>query len=508
MIAGITEKEQKIIEHILDKYRKDYAFFYYGSRVKGTYEKTSDLDVLIKGKAEMPLAILQEIKEEFDKSDLPYIVNFSDYYKLDSSFYERIKPDLIPYNWQEVKLGDVCKFQNGYAFKSSQFTNNGNIKIIKIKEIKEGKIIFFDDSASVFYNDKYKKYQVENDDILVALTGDPVARPNPASWVGRIAIFKGSEKALINQRVAKFLPNKTVLFPLFIYYFFRDFNNFYNLAKKATGSASQANISTDMLENTEILLPPLDVQKKIAGVLGALDDKIELNNKINQNLEAQAQALFKSWFVDFEPFGGQMPDDWKIKTIGDVCASISETYNRKDENVVLINTSDVLNGEILTHTLVKNENLKGQFKKTFQKNDILYSEIRPINKRFAFVDIENTYNYIASTKLMVIRPDTSKISPLILYRILKSQDLIDELQHLAETRSGTFPQITFASELAIQKIVLAPLNEQKRISNVLEVLENKIRKNIQENLRLAELRDALLPKLMSGEISVDDVKIG
>lgn len=108
---------------------------------------------------------------------------------------------------------------------------------------------------------------------------------------------------------------------------------------------------------------------------------------------------------------------------------------------------------------------------------------------------------------MVIRPDTSKISPLILYRILKSQDLIDELQHLAETRSGTFPQITFASELAIQKIVLAPLNEQKIISNVLEVLENKIRKNIQENLRLAELRDTLLPKLMSGEINVDDVKI-
>ncbi len=189
-------------------------------------------------------------------------------------------------------------------------------------------------------------------------------------------------------------------------------------------------IKSTELKQISIYLPPLEVQKKIARVLGALDDKIELNNKINQNLEAQAQALFKSWFVDFEHFGGKMPDDWKIKTIGDVCASISETYNRKDENVVLINTSDVLNGEILTHSLVKNENLKGQFKKTFQKNDILYSEIRPINKRFAFVDIENTYNYIASTKLMVIRPDTSKISPLILYRILKSQDLIDELQHL------------------------------------------------------------------------------
>ena len=122
---------------------------------------------------------------------------------------------------------------------------------------------------------------------------------------------------MLNQRVAKFLPNKFKLDTKFIYYFFREFDNFFNLAQKATGSASQANISTKILSETIIPLPPLDVQKKIAGVLGALDDKIELNNKINNNLEQQAQALFKSWFVDFEPFGGKMPDDWKVGKLGD-----------------------------------------------------------------------------------------------------------------------------------------------------------------------------------------------
>lgn len=97
MIPGITEEEQQIIENILKEYDKEYSFFYYGSRVKGTFEKTSDLDILIKGNQEMPLSILEEIKEKFDKSSLPYIVNFSDYYAIEKYFYNLIKPTLTNY---------------------------------------------------------------------------------------------------------------------------------------------------------------------------------------------------------------------------------------------------------------------------------------------------------------------------------------------------------------------------------------------------------------------------
>ena len=97
MISGITEKEQQIIESILKKYDKEYSFFYYGSRVKGTFEKTSDLDILIKGNQEMPLSVLEEIKEKFDKSSLPYIVNFSDYYGIEEYFYNLIEPTLVDY---------------------------------------------------------------------------------------------------------------------------------------------------------------------------------------------------------------------------------------------------------------------------------------------------------------------------------------------------------------------------------------------------------------------------
>lgn len=96
MILGITQEEQKIINKILNEYKKNYVFYYYGSRVKGNFSKNSDLDILIKGEQEMPLSDLVKIKENFDESKLPYIVNFTDYNGLDEDFYNLIKNDLVP----------------------------------------------------------------------------------------------------------------------------------------------------------------------------------------------------------------------------------------------------------------------------------------------------------------------------------------------------------------------------------------------------------------------------
>ena len=95
MISGVLEAEYNIIKTILEKYTKDYTFYFYGSRVKGTHNKTSDLDVLIKGQTEMPLRILVQLKEKFDNSRLPYIVNFVDFKTLDENFYKKIEKDLV-----------------------------------------------------------------------------------------------------------------------------------------------------------------------------------------------------------------------------------------------------------------------------------------------------------------------------------------------------------------------------------------------------------------------------
>ena len=156
--------------------------------------------------------------------------------------------------------------------------------------------------------------------------------------------------------------------------------------------------------------------------------------------------------------------------------------------VVLVNTSDVLDGICLNHSFVENKDLKGQFKKSFKKDDILYSEIRPANKRYAYIDFD-PLDYVASTKLMVIR-SSKLVRPRYLYHYLKRQEMLDELQALAESRSGTFPQITF-SELASFEISLPSLESQDRIVAAIDAFENKIALNNRINHNLEEQAKAL-----------------
>ncbi len=182
---------------------------------------------------------------------------------------------------------------------------------------------------------------------------------------------------------------------------------------------------------------------------------------------------------------------WEKMTVGDLCDTISNSYRDDDKEVVLINTSDVLEGKVLNHQVVENKNLKGQFKKTFKENDILYSEIRPANKRYAFVDFSDTDNYIASTKLMVLRPRMDVVRPRFLFSFLSSKSVLEELQQLAETRSGTFPQITFSSELAPTPINVPDLETQDRIVGILGVIERKISMNAEINKNLEQQAQAI-----------------
>ena len=176
--------------------------------------------------------------------------------------------------------------------------------------------------------------------------------------------------------------------------------------------------------------------------------------------------------------------EFKKHKLGEFIDSISDTTPILKEKVILINTSDVENGETLNHKYVENKNLKGQFKKRFKKGDILYSEIRPKNKRFAYIDFDSN-DYIASTKLMVLR-NNGNIDNDFLFQILKSDTVIDYLQMIAESRSGTFPQITF-NELSNVEIYIPDIEIQKKISKFLQKIDKKIKLNnqINDNLLVA-----------------------
>lgn len=169
-------------------------------------------------------------------------------------------------------------------------------------------------------------------------------------------------------------------------------------------------------------------------------------------------------------------------TLSELIDTVSDTKKIEKDKIILVNTSDVLNGKVLNHTYTTNKNLRGQFKKRFKNQDILYSEIRPANKRFAYIDFDSE-DYIASTKLMVLRRKNDRILNRYLYYCLTNDNFISKMQHLAEARSGTFPQITF-DVLKNESILLPTIEYQKKISDILDSINNKIEVNNEINNNL------------------------
>lgn len=181
--------------------------------------------------------------------------------------------------------------------------------------------------------------------------------------------------------------------------------------------------------------------------------------------------------------------DYPITRVGDLADSISETHKMQKERLIFLNTSDILHGKFLHHTYSVVKDWPGQAKKSIRKDDILFSEIRPANGRWAFVENEAD-DYVVSTKLMVIRARKDRVFPKFLYQYLTSTEITSWLQHLAESRSGTFPQITF-DEVASLELPLPPISEQKNIANIIGVLNDKIELNRRMNATLEAMARAL-----------------
>lgn len=173
----------------------------------------------------------------------------------------------------------------------------------------------------------------------------------------------------------------------------------------------------------------------------------------------------------------------KILSIKDIVRSISKTHTFDQQALKAINTSDVLEGKILDVPYTAITELKGQFKKTIRRGDILFSEIRPANKRFAIVNLNNTDDFVVSTKLMVLRKFNDKVDLQYFYYCLTNQAFLDILQRRAENRIGSFPQITF-DLLGEYKFQIPSLTEQKQIASILSSIDAKIELNCKINRNL------------------------
>jgi type I restriction enzyme S subunit len=282
--------------------------------------------------------------------------------------------------------------------------------------------------------------------------------------------------------------------------------------KSMVGTSGRQRAQVDVLENLIMSLPSLEEQSKIASILSSLDDKIEVNRKINENLEAQAQALFKSWFVDFEPFRdgefveselGMIPKGWRIGKVGELCVTNKRSYGSSFTfPIEYIDTGSVTANRIETIQLLDPEidKIPCRARRAIQEGDILYSSVRPNQRHFAFMYAPKS-NMVASTGFIVITASWSGYRYYI-YQYLIQDDVTKRLQAIAEQTVSTYPSIN-ASDITNLDIVVPPNFVIEKYADLANIIIRKLDNNQQESRRLAELRDTLLPKLMSGDLKVN-----
>ena len=389
--------------------------------------------------------------------------------------------------WQTIKLSDVVRTNvSTYSLSDNwEFVNyldTGNIVTNEIALIQRIELAQGEKLPS------RARRKVEIGDIIYS-----TVRPNQLHYG---FIDNIPENFLVSTGFAVLHPEKGKIDAKFLYYLLVQNDITEKLQAIAEQSTSTyPSIKPSDIEDLDFIVPEIKVQRKISNILSAIDKKIELNAQINHNLEEQAALIFADWLQGCN----------ESVAIGDLSTNILDYTPINNGFVRLLNSSDVTEGVFPDIQLVPNANLKGHFKKRFQLGDILYSEIRPRNHHYGFV-LFDASEYIASTRLMVIRALDYKVSPAMLYQYLLLPNVEAEFTLKTESRSGTFPQGNYA-DIASIKIPYAPVKAQNEVSSTLTKIRQTIANNHLENRQLSELRDALLPKLMSGEIDVSEVEV-
>lgn len=290
--------------------------------------------------------------------------------------------------------------------------------------------------------------------------------------------------------------NYNKVHPKYLAYYMK--HNQATIESYAEGSTGQTEISKNRLcYEFKVGYPDLETQKKIAKVLSALDDKIELNNQINKNLEEQAQALYKSWFVDFEPFGGVMPADWAQADIYSLAEVIygapfaSKYFNNMGDGIPIIRIRDLKEQKFITYTTEKHS--KGYL---LQKGDIVVGmdgEFRPY--------IWGNSQAWLNQRVCVFKNKRPNGKAFLYYTIKPL------LLAIEQTQVATTVIHIGKKDFDLFKVTL-PANEiLDKFDNITTPIIDQIVQNTFENKILCDIRETLLPKLMSGEIDVDNVEI-
>lgn len=386
------------------------------------------------------------------------------------------------------------------------FSENG-INYIKSESITSSRTL--DKSKYAFISEethqKLKRSQIKENDILFSMAG---------MFLGKTGIVQADDvPANTNQAVAiiRIIPEQANY--LYVYYYLNQ-KSIVTWINSLSGQSAQPNINLKQIGEIEIPLPDRVMQDKIAEILSVIDSRIELNSAINENLEQQAQALFKAWFVDFEPFGGVMPDDWQTKPISQLDVLVTDyvangsfkslaqnvEYQSEETDNVLIRLTDYNNNYSSDMVYITDSAYEFLAKSKLFGDEIIISNVG--------VNVGTVFRCPRLNKRMSLAPNSimlrSDLLEHYLYLHFTSQYGQQQLQSIVTgSAQPKFNKTNFRS----LSVLLPNSDVLESFNAIYTPIYNLIAANFTENQRLATLRDTLLPKLMNGEIDVSEVKI-
>ena len=523
MPLDIRPDHRKIVEEILEKHVPDREVWAFGSRVNGTAKGTSDLDLVVIGETPLDFQTLGDLRDAFSESDIPYKVDVVDWATISETFREIIRKDKVEIqkgsknDWGEATFSELCNITRGASPRPiNDWTTKNGIPWVKISDASSSMSRFIE-----ITNEHIKK-EAQSRSVKV-FPGDLILSNSATPG---IPMFMKIEACIHDGWLL--LRNFRGIDKVFAYYLLVHERS--ALVQQGNGSVF-TNLKTEILKKHKILLPPLPEQRAIAHILGTLDDKIELNRRMNETLETMARAIFKSWFVDFDPVRakaegrdtglpkeiadlfpdgfedselGEIPRGWKVEPFTNVVEIIGGGTPKTS-------VAQYWNGSIFWFSVEDSPNDSDIWvvdtKRRITEEGFLNSSTKILPFGSVIITARGTVGKLALVGFpMAMNQSCYGVRGKIeadywVYFMIK--DLITGLKQ--RTHGSVFDTIT-RNTLEKVSLVLPPNKILVAFQNQVQSMLDKIRLNLNESRTLANIRDTFLPKLLSGEIRLTELK--
>jgi len=380
--------------------------------------------------------------------------------------------------WKEVNIGDIANLYQGLAINKKTdylLVEKSSLPLLRIKDLQEN-------TQEFFVNDKEapKKCIANENDLIFTRTG----------IVGMVFMGK---KGVVHNNCFRIVPKRDEVYLPFYYHYFNRENIREYLTNISAGSV-QPDMNHTIFNTVKVPFPPIEEQKAIAEVLSSLDDKIDLLHRQNKTLEELAQTLFRQWFIE------EADDEWETCKLEDIAThkkvSIKPAQNPNDEflhfSLPAFDTNKEPNIEL-------GSDIKSN-KYQVEAFSILMSKLNPKTPRVWDIFFEPKVNSICSTEFQVIQPNEKEFFPFI-STLLKSDKVIGDLTMSASGTSGSHQRVKPEDILNIN-FLTPSVDKIKEFSKLLEPNYLKTVQNQKQIKTLENMRDTLLPKLMSGEVRI------